>query len=89
MIASDEKTNLVLFPFFMPDDFFSAGSAKQASIKNNYTLPPFPGNTIGFFHGISPIGTKFQKADLLGPQSQKYPAVVSPISGTLFFDFSH
>ncbi len=63
--------------------------AKQASIKNNNTLPPFPGNTIGFFNGISPIGTKFQKADLLGPQSQKYPAVHSPISGTLFFDFSH
>lgn len=62
--------------------------AKQAGIKNNNTLPPFPGNTIGFFNGISAIGTKFQDAQVMGPQSQLNAIAATPIKGTLWFNFS-
>lgn len=61
--------------------------ARQVGIRNNNTLPPFPGNTIGFFNGISAMGTKFQEAKVLGPQSQLNPINDSPINGTLLFDF--
>lgn len=62
--------------------------AKQAGIKNNNTLPAFPGNTIGFFNGISAIGTKFQEAKLMGPQSQLNAIAATPIKGILLFNFS-
>jgi Glycosyl hydrolases family 2, TIM barrel domain/Glycosyl hydrolases family 2, sugar binding domain/Glycosyl hydrolases family 2/Beta galactosidase small chain len=61
--------------------------AKPAGFKNYNTSPPFPGNTIGFFSAISPIGTKFQEAKLLGPQSQKNLPVSEKFHGTLLFDF--
>jgi len=61
--------------------------AKQAGIKNNNTLPAFPGNTIGFFTGISAIGTKFQEAKVMGPQSQLNAIVAAPVMGTLLFNF--
>lgn len=60
--------------------------AKQVGIRNNNTLPPFPGNTIGFFNGISAIGTKFQEAKVMGPQSQLNNPV-KEITGSLLFDF--
>ena len=62
--------------------------ARQAGIKNNNTLPAFPGNTIGFLNGISAIGTKFQEAKVMGPQSQLNAVPAAPIKGTLYFDFS-
>jgi len=62
--------------------------AKQAGIKNMNTLPAFPGNTIGFFTGISAIGTKFQDAKVMGPQSQLNAIFPAPVTGTLLFDFS-
>ncbi|MEO7768141.1 MAG: hypothetical protein ABIS01_11970, partial [Ferruginibacter sp.] len=62
--------------------------AKQAGIKNNNTLPPSPGNTIGFFNAIPAIGTKFNRAETMGPQSQRTMRNGSiPITGTLYFDF--
>ncbi len=61
--------------------------AKQVGIRNNNTLPPFPGNTIGFFNGISAIGTKFQEAKVMGPQSQLNIPSKEIISGNLWFDF--
>jgi Glycosyl hydrolases family 2, TIM barrel domain/Glycosyl hydrolases family 2/Beta galactosidase small chain len=62
--------------------------AKQIGIKNNNTLPPFPGNTLGFFNGISAIGTKFQEAKVMGPQSQLNEANTGvPTTGTLYFNF--
>lgn len=62
--------------------------AKQVGIRNNNTLPPFPGKTIGFFHAITPIGTKFNRPEVLGPKSQRNSSTSSkPLTGTLYFDF--
>ncbi|MEO7309144.1 MAG: glycoside hydrolase family 2 TIM barrel-domain containing protein [Chitinophagaceae bacterium] len=61
--------------------------AKPAGAKNTNTSPAFPGNTIGFFNAISPIGTKFNKPETMGPQAQKNPPSVTRVSGTLLFDF--
>lgn len=61
--------------------------AKAAT--NDNTNPPFPTGSIGFMSGISAIGTKFQTADQMGPQSQKNTMLNStPIKGTLRFDFT-
>jgi hypothetical protein len=38
---------------------------------NENTAPPFPDGDLGFLQAISPIGTKFQAASQMGPQSQK------------------
>ena len=55
---------------------------------NNNTSPAFPEGNIGFMHGISAIGTKFQRAEVMGPQSQKYVHSGSePLTGALYFDF--
>ncbi|MCU0913113.1 MAG: glycoside hydrolase family 2 [Planctomycetes bacterium] len=55
---------------------------------------PFPANTklslpqtgLAFLHGIPPIGTKFDKPQVLGPQSQKNEAA-GTYRGTLWFHF--
>jgi hypothetical protein len=62
--------------------------AKPVSASNNNTNPPFPEGDIGFLDAISPMGTKFQTADKLGPQSQKNIQMnYAPIKGSLWFDF--
>lgn len=74
------KNDNVFFQMLQP--------AKQIGIRNNNTLPAFPGNTIGFFNGISAIGTKFQDAKVMGPQSQRnLPSGDVPVEGTLYFNF--
>lgn len=61
---------------------------KAKASANNNTNPPFPAATIGFMHAISAIGTKFQKAEVMGPQSQKNVRNGNePLSGNLYFDF--
>ena len=61
---------------------------KPAGATNTNTNPPFADGNIGFMHAISPIGTKFQKAEVMGPQSQKNIRNGStPLYGTLYFDF--
>lgn len=61
---------------------------KAKASANNNTNPSFPGNTIGFMHAISAIGTKFQRAEVMGPQSQKNARQGNvPLTGTLYFDF--
>jgi len=61
---------------------------KPIGAYNDNTSPPFPVGDIGFMNAISPIGTKFQSADKLGPQSQKNMQLnYTPISGSLWFDF--
>jgi len=61
---------------------------KPKAAFNNYTSPPFPDAGIGFMHAISAIGTKFQPADVMGPQSQRTVYHGStPLKGTLYFDF--
>ncbi|MGY4539854.1 hypothetical protein ACVW0P_004295 [Mucilaginibacter sp. UYNi724] len=63
-------------------------SREQDGLQNNNVEPAFPAGTIGFLKAISAIGTKFQPADVLGPQSQKNHATGEKITGTLWFDFS-
>ncbi len=61
---------------------------KPAGAINDNVSPPFPEGDIGFMNAISPIGTKFQSADKMGPQSQKNMQLnYAPISGNLWFDF--
>jgi beta-galactosidase/beta-glucuronidase len=61
---------------------------KAKASANNNTNPPFPDGNIGFMHAISAIGTKFQKAEVMGPQSQKNARQGStPLTGELYFDF--
>lgn len=61
---------------------------EKAALKNNNVEPPFPEGSIGFMTAISAIGTKFQAARVMGPQSQKTLANGESVSGTLWFDFS-
>jgi len=62
--------------------------AKPVGASNNNTSPPFPDGNIGFMHAISAIGTKFQPAEVMGPQSQKNTQLnYAPLSGVLWFDF--
>lgn len=61
---------------------------KAKASGNNNTNPPFPGSSIGFMHAISAIGTKFQRAEVMGPQSQKNVHQGNePLTGVLYFDF--
>jgi hypothetical protein len=61
---------------------------KPAAAGNLNTSPPFPDGNIGFMHAISAIGTKFQRAELMGPQSQKnIRQSKTPLTGILHFDF--
>ncbi|MBC7947364.1 MAG: glycoside hydrolase family 2 [Chitinophagaceae bacterium] len=62
--------------------------AKPKGQTNENTSPSFPEGNLGFMNAISPIGTKFQAAALLGPQSQPNIQMnFTPISGVLYFDF--
>ncbi len=61
---------------------------KPVGAYNNNTSPAFPEGNIGLMSAIPPIGTKFQSADKMGPQSQQNMQLnYAPISGTLWFDF--
>jgi len=61
---------------------------KQHAASNDNTSPLFPEGNIGFMHGISAIGTKFQSAEVMGPESQKNRQLnYNPLKGTLWFDF--
>jgi len=60
---------------------------EKDALANNNVEPAFPDGNIGFMTAISPIGTKFQAAKVMGPQSQKNVPSATPVSGTLWFDF--
>jgi Glycosyl hydrolases family 2, TIM barrel domain/Glycosyl hydrolases family 2, sugar binding domain/Glycosyl hydrolases family 2/Beta galactosidase small chain len=61
---------------------------KAKSSLNENTNPPFPKTNIGFMHAISPIGTKFQTARSMGPESERnvFDHNTS-LKGSLYFDF--
>ncbi len=62
--------------------------AKPVGAGNDNTSPPFPEGNLGFLNAISAIGTKFQEAEQMGPESQKNMMMnYTPISNTLWFDF--
>ncbi len=84
--ADDENTFLQMLQPKRPKAFNSDTASPQ---YGGNTSPQFPKGSIGFMNSISPIGTKFQNANLLGPQSQKNMILnYSPIKGKLIFDFS-
>jgi hypothetical protein len=61
---------------------------KPVSAPNNNTSPAFPEGNLGFMTAIPAIGTKFNPAEDMGPQSQKNVQLNNtPVSGTLWFDF--
>jgi hypothetical protein len=61
---------------------------KPKGAFNEYTSPPTPEGNLGFLQAISPIGTKFNAPEVLGPQSQKNMMTnYTPVSGALWFDF--
>lgn len=61
---------------------------KPKNAPNDYTSPAFPSGNISFLQAISPIGTKFNSAAVMGPQSQKNSMRnYTPVKGTLWFDF--
>ncbi|HWK08013.1 MAG TPA: glycoside hydrolase family 2 TIM barrel-domain containing protein [Puia sp.] len=68
---------------------------KPGAAANNNTSPPFPSpgppfpaGNIGFMNAISAIGTKFQRPEVMGPQSQRtVPPKGVRVSGALYFDF--
>ncbi|NLR58552.1 glycoside hydrolase family 2 [Chitinophaga polysaccharea] len=54
---------------------------------NNHTAPAFPEGDIGFMSAISPIGTKFQEASRMGPESQGNLMLnYTPVSGRIWID---
>jgi beta-galactosidase/beta-glucuronidase len=66
-----------------------------ANPKNVYnTAPAFPSGDISFMHGITPIGTKSQKPEKLGPGGQKNQYfnydrnIEDALTLNLYFDFS-
>ncbi len=62
---------------------------KPKAAANDNTSPAFPAGSIGFLNSINSIGTKFQTANQMGPQSQKNAMPnYTPIQGTLRFDFT-
>lgn len=61
---------------------------KPEAAGNNNTSPSFPDGNIGFMHAISAIGTKFQSAEVMGPQSRKnVRQSTAQLTGLLYFDF--
>lgn len=76
------------------EDIFLRLFTPRFSVTPFNTAPAFPPGDLSFLHGITPIGTKSQKAERMGPMGQKYmqydfgkdPYYANDI--TLFFDFS-
>ncbi|MBD0375470.1 MAG: glycoside hydrolase family 2, partial [Flavisolibacter sp.] len=60
---------------------------KPKGARNDFTSPPFPKGDISILHGIPAIGTKFDRAENHGPESQKNKVGAEWIRGTLYFDF--
>jgi hypothetical protein len=75
------------------DIFLRLFTPKFSSTPFN-TAPAFPNGDISFMHGISPIGTKGQKPEKMGPMGQKHmfydygKDAMYAKDITLFFDFS-
>jgi hypothetical protein len=67
---------------------FTPGEAKYSKrgVRGEVN-PPFPSGNVSFLNAISPIGTKFTKADAEGPQSQKNIYTGETLHGTLWFRF--
>ncbi|SHM62508.1 Beta galactosidase small chain [Chitinophaga jiangningensis] len=61
--------------------------APPKGAANNNTNPAFPEGDIGFLNAISPIGTKFQDAAQMGPESQNNSMLnYTPVKETIWID---
>jgi hypothetical protein len=75
-------------------DVFMRLFTPAAPKKAYNTAPAFPSGDISFMNGITPIGTKSQKPDKLGPQGfpnkyfDYYKDINMALSIDLYFDFS-
>ncbi|VAX20311.1 beta-galactosidase, partial [hydrothermal vent metagenome] len=68
------------------NDLFLRLYSQEDGYKPRHTAMIWPEGDISFLHAIPAIGTKFQKAEVLGPQGQRFNADGS-YSGTLYFYF--
>jgi Glycosyl hydrolases family 2, TIM barrel domain/Glycosyl hydrolases family 2, sugar binding domain/Glycosyl hydrolases family 2/Beta galactosidase small chain len=68
--------------------FFQMLKPEHSKYEHESLKPAFPDGDLGFLNNISPIGTRFQNASLLGPESQKNIQLnYGIVRGTLWFDF--
>lgn len=84
------QTNEFPFTVYTEDKKLFFQMLKPESPKgayNNNTTVSYPAGNIGFLNAIQPIGTKFQPASAMGPQSQKNVQLNAPCTGVLWFDF--
>ncbi len=84
------QTNEFPFTVYTEDKKLFFQMLKPESPKgayNNNTTVSYPAGNIGFLNAIQPIGTKFQPASSMGPQSQKNVQLNAPYTGVLWFDF--
>jgi len=69
---------------------FTPGTAKYSTHSTGVrgeVNPPFPYGNIFILNGISPMGTKFTRADAEGPQSKKNKFNGETLKGALYFRF--
>jgi len=66
--------------------FTPATATNLRGVRGGMT-PPFPSGNLSVLHGISPIGTKFSRADDEGPQGKKNIYNGELLKGTIYFRF--
>lgn len=66
--------------------FTPATATNLRGVRGDIT-PPFPSGNLSVLHGISPIGTKFSRADEEGPQGKKNIYNGDLLKGTIYFRF--
>lgn len=82
------KTSFIIIPQTSDVYLQLLKPIKHKAATNNNTSPPFPEGSIGFMHAIPAIGTKFNRPEVLGPQSQKnIRRGNEQVNGMLYFDF--
>lgn len=84
------STNEMPFKILMGNEnvflqMLKTNNPKGAGNKN--TTVNYPEGNIGIMNAIQPIGTKFHKAEQMGPQSQKNVELNSPVNGVIWLDF--
>ncbi|GAC1438720.1 MAG: glycoside hydrolase family 2 [Sediminibacterium sp.] len=86
--VQNKESNFLVYTAAENMFFQMLKAGKPAGAGNNNTSPAFPEGNIGFLNAISPIGTKFQAAVKMGPQSQKNTLPDgTTVKGSLWFDF--
>ncbi len=83
-------TNEIAFTLFMGNESIFFQMLKTNDPKGAYnrnTTVNYPDGNMGIMNAIQPMGTKFHKAQELGPQSQKNVELNSPYHGVVWLDF--